>query len=110
MSAFAKGAIDRNKSDGVLESLLRSGKFTVTAELGPPKGNRPKIIEKKVKLLRGSVDAVNITDNQTAVVRMSSIAASILAAQNGLEPVMQMTCRDRNRIAIHKTLREQVVE
>ena len=80
--------------------MLRSGQFAVTAEIGPPTGCDPSVVVTKADLLRGYADALNITDNQTAVVRLSSIAAAILLMQRGIEPVMQMTCRDRNRIAI----------
>jgi methylenetetrahydrofolate reductase (NADPH) len=72
----------------------------VTAELGPPKSVDSAVIEKKIEALKDAVDAVNITDNQTAIVRISSIGTAIYALQHGLEPVIQMTCRDRNRLAI----------
>ncbi len=88
------------KSGSNLESVFDSEKFAVTAELGPPKSAEIEVIRKKAAYLRGVVDAVNITDNQTAIVRMSSIAAGALALAEGLEPVIQITCRDRNRIAI----------
>jgi methylenetetrahydrofolate reductase (NADPH) len=87
-----------------LELVLRDGHFAVTGELGPPQNADLEVIRKKAALLRGWVDAVNITDNQTAIVRMSSIAAGTLALQEGLEPVIQMTCRDRNRLAIQSDL------
>jgi 5,10-methylenetetrahydrofolate reductase len=87
-----------------LARVLESGRFAVTAELGPPKGAEAEAIRRKAKLLAGVADAVNITDNQTAVVRMSSIAAAALAKEAGLEPVVQMTCRDRNRLAIQADL------
>jgi methylenetetrahydrofolate reductase (NADPH) len=87
-----------------LSKVFASGAFAVTGELGPPKGADPEVIREKAKLLVGMVDAVNITDNQTAVVRMSSIAAALIAKQEGLEPVVQMTCRDRNRLAIQADL------
>jgi len=87
-----------------LEKVLRSGEFAVTGELGPPQNADPEIIREKAKLLAGYVDAVNLTDNQTAIVRMSSIGAGILVLQEGLEPVIQMTCRDRNRLAIQADL------
>ncbi len=87
-----------------LEYVLSSGHFAATGELGPPKGADAEVVSKKIGLLRGFVDAVNLTDNQTAVVRMSSIAAACLVLQGGLEPVMQMTCRDRNRLAIQADL------
>ena len=83
-----------------LERILESGEFAVTAELGPPKSADLDAVTEKAKMLSGIVDAVNITDNQTAIVRMSSIAAAKIALDNGCEPVMQMTCRDRNRIAM----------
>jgi methylenetetrahydrofolate reductase (NADPH) len=83
-----------------LEKILEAGHFAVTSELGPPKSADVEIIKEKAKHLKGNVDAVNITDNQTAIVRMSSIGAGVLALREGLEPVIQVTCRDRNRIAI----------
>ncbi len=83
-----------------LERVLSSGAFAVTAELGPPKGTDLEVVRRKMDLLRGRCDAVNVTDNQTAIVRLSSVAACALLVQAGLEPVMQMTCRDRNRLAI----------
>lgn len=76
----------------------------MTGELGPPKGPERSVIEKKAEFLRGKVDAVNLTDNQTAIVRMSSIAAAKTLVDLGLEPVMQMVCRDRNRIAMQSDL------
>ena len=87
-----------------LERVLESGQFAVTAELGPPKSADPNVVREKARLLAGHADAVNITDNQTAIVRMSSIGAGLIAMQEGLEPVIQMTCRDRNRIAIQSDL------
>jgi methylenetetrahydrofolate reductase (NADPH) len=92
------------KAETNLSRVLSSGAFAVTAELGPPKGSDPEVIRKKAKLLKGTADAVNNTDNQTAVVRMSSIAAGLIAKSEGLEPVVQMTCRDRNRLAIQADL------
>ncbi|MEE8441646.1 MAG: methylenetetrahydrofolate reductase, partial [Spirochaetia bacterium] len=86
------------KSDSNLERVFASGEFAVTGELGPPKSADVEVIKKKAAYLLDMVDAVNITDNQTAIVRMSSIAAGYLAMQEGLEPVIQITCRDRNRI------------
>jgi len=92
------------KSDSNLENLLQNGKFVVTAELGPPKAADLDVISKKAELLRGVVDAVNITDNQTAIVRVSSIAVGKLALDMGLEPIIQTTCRDRNRLAIQSDI------
>ncbi|KKN30898.1 hypothetical protein LCGC14_0829480 [marine sediment metagenome] len=76
----------------------------MTGELGPPKGADANVVLDKAALLKGEVDAVNITDCQTAIVRMSSIAASQLVKSRGVEPVVQMTCRDRNRIGIQSDL------
>jgi len=92
------------KSGSRLEKVLAGGHFAVTAELGPPMSADDKAVAKKAELLKGAADAFNITDNQTAVVRMSSIAASALCVKQGLEPVMQMVCRDRNRIAMQSDL------
>ncbi len=92
------------KSGSILEKVLRAGHFAVTAELGPPKNADAEVIRKKAALLKGFVDAANITDNQTAIVRMSSIGAGAIALQSGLEPVIQMTCRDRNRLAMQADL------
>ena len=87
-----------------LERVLRAGHFAVTAELGPPQNADGSVIRKKAALLKGTCDAVNLTDNQTAIVRMSSIGAGTLVVQEGLEPVIQMTCRDRNRLAMQSEL------
>jgi methylenetetrahydrofolate reductase (NADPH) len=76
----------------------------VTGELGPPKGADVAVVEKKANLLKGNVDSINVTDNQTAIVRMSSIAVSALLVRMGLEPNMQMVCRDRNRIAMQSDI------
>lgn len=92
------------KTGSHLEKVLRAGDFAITAELGPPKNADPEAIRKKAAILKDYVDAANITDNQTAIVRMSSLAAGVLALGEGLEPVMQMTCRDRNRIAMQSDL------
>lgn len=92
------------KSGSNLERVLEEGHFAVTAELGPPKGTSAEFVRRKAELLKPCCDAVNITDNQTAVVRMSSVAACALVRQEGLDTVMQMTCRDRNRIAIQSDI------
>ena len=92
------------KSGSRLERLLRAGEFVVTGELGPPQGADDEVIRKKAALLKGVVDAANITDNQTAIVRMSSIGAGTIVVQEGVEPIIQMTCRDRNRLAIQSDL------
>jgi len=83
-----------------LEKVLESGSFAVTAEAGPPKGTSSRVVLRKGELLRSCCDAVNVTDNQTAIVRMSSLAGCVLLKQQGVDPVMQMVTRDRNRIAI----------
>lgn len=84
--------------------ILNSGKFTVTAEIGPPKGTDIKEMLHHMELLRGKIDAANVTDNQSAVMRISSLAVCKLAIENGLEPILQMTCRDRNRIGLQADL------
>jgi len=83
-----------------LEKVLESGRFAVTAEAGPPKGASAAVVQRKGDLLHHCCDAVNVTDNQTAIVRMSSLAGCSLLRQQGIDPVMQIVCRDRNRIAI----------
>jgi len=88
------------KSGSNLERILKSGQFAFTGELGPPRGTDANTVRKKASHLKGIVDAVNITDNQTAVVRMASWAACLLLIEEGLEPNYQMVCRDRNRIAM----------
>jgi 5,10-methylenetetrahydrofolate reductase len=88
------------KTKSKLEKILESGQFAVTGELGPPASANADVIKQKAKYLKGNVDAVNVTDGQTAVVRMSSWAACLLGKEEGLEPTVQMTCRDRNRIAL----------
>lgn len=92
------------KSGSNLERVLESGAFAVTGELGPPKNSDPEVVRKKARVLKGNVDAVNITDCQTAIVRMSSIGAGLLTQAEGVEPVIQMTCRDRNRIGMQSDL------
>ena len=92
------------KAGSNLERILTEGKFAATAELGPPKSADADAIRKKAEILKGKVDAVNITDNQTAIVRMSSIGAAKLTLDYGLEPIMQMVCRDRNRIAMQSDI------
>jgi methylenetetrahydrofolate reductase (NADPH) len=91
-------------ADNAFRASLESGTFTVTAEVGPPRGADPGAIAQKLSTLRDWVTAVNITDNQSAVVRMSSWAGSLLARAAGATPIMQVTCRDRNRIALQSDL------
>ena len=87
-----------------LEKILKAGHFAFTGELGPPRGTDPQSVKEKAAHLKGMVDSVNITDNQTAVVRMASWAACLLLIQEGLEPVYQMVCRDRNRLAMQSDI------
>lgn len=89
--------MDQNRSN--LQSKLEAGKFAVTAEAGPPRGAKPEVMREKAKILKGWVDACNVTDNQTSVVRMCSLAACKILRDEGIDAVMQMVCRDRNRIA-----------
>jgi len=87
-----------------LQSLLEAGKFVVTAEVGPLKGTDVTEIEEVAELLRGRVDAVNVTDQQSSVMRLGSLATCHLLKEKGLEPIFQMTCRDRNRLALQSDL------
>jgi methylenetetrahydrofolate reductase (NADPH) len=87
-----------------LKAALAESRFAVTAELGPPRGADVNALVRKAAHLRGWVDAVNITDNQGARVRMSSLGGAVLALRAGLSPVMQLTCRDRNRMALQSDL------
>jgi methylenetetrahydrofolate reductase (NADPH) len=92
------------KSESNLEKVLESGQFAVTGECGPPRGADRSVIEKKAGYLKGNVDAVNVTDCQTSIVRLSSIATCVMLNQLGLEGTMQMVTRDRNRIAIQSDI------
>lgn len=87
-----------------LQQVLEQGHFAVTAECGPPKGADAQALREKAKVLKGYVDAVNVTDNQTAVVRLCSLASCAILREMGLDPVLQMTTRDRNRIALQSDL------
>jgi methylenetetrahydrofolate reductase (NADPH) len=87
-----------------LEKVLKAGSFAVTSECGPPRGADAEVIRKKGALLKGYVDAINITDNQTSVVRMSSAASCFILKGMGFDPVLQMVCRDRNRIALQSDI------
>lgn len=88
----------------LLHATLRRGRFAVTAEIGPPRSATVEPIRRKARALREWIDAANITDSQSAVVRLGSLAGSIAAMQEGVEPVMQLQCRDRNRIALQSEL------
>ncbi len=91
-------------SDSRLEKILEKGEFAVTSECGPPRGADPEVIKKKGELIKEAVDAINVTDNQTSVVRMSSFSSCVLLKQMGINPVLQMVTRDRNRIAIQSDI------
>jgi len=92
------------KAGSNLEKLLRRGEFVVTSELGPPRGANREAVEKKAEILKGHADAFNLTDCQTAIARLSSIASGAILLSMGMEPVIQMTCRDRNRIAMQSDI------
>jgi 5,10-methylenetetrahydrofolate reductase len=92
------------KSGSNLEKVLEGGHFAVTAEVGPPKGTSASVIQKKGDILRSYCDALNVTDNQTAIVRMSSLSGCVILIRMGIDPVMQMVVRDRNRIAIQSDI------
>ncbi len=92
------------KTESVLEKVFESGQLAVTSECGPPRGAVPEKVIEKAKMLKGYVDAINVTDNQTAMVRMSSFAACILIKQLGLDPILQMVTRDRNRLAMQSDI------
>lgn len=87
-----------------LEQVLRAGHFAVTTECGPPRSADATVVEEKARVVGDFVDAINVTDNQTAVVRMCSLASCIRIKQMGLEPVLQMVTRDRNRIAMQSDI------
>jgi len=92
------------KTKSNIERILENGGFVVTSECGPPRGADPEVIRKKGELLKGVVDAINVTDNQTSVVRMSSLASCVILKGMGFDPILQMVCRDRNRIAIQSDI------
>lgn len=92
------------KTTSKLEKILKTGSLAVTSECGPPRGAVPEKIQEKAGMLKGYVDAINVTDNQTAVVRMSSMAACIFIRQMGLDPILQMVTRDRNRLAMQSDI------
>ncbi|MBU1338910.1 MAG: methylenetetrahydrofolate reductase [Acidobacteria bacterium] len=87
-----------------LKDKIEAGRFLFTAELGPPKSAGGDTVRKKCRHFKNIVDGVNITDNQTAIVRLSSIASAVICREEGLEPIVQMTCRDRNRLALQSDL------
>ncbi len=92
------------KTPSKLEKMLAAGHLAVTSECGPPRGSDPEAITKKAEMIRNHVDAINITDNQTSVTRLCSLAACIRLKLMGVEPVLQMVTRDRNRIALQSDI------
>ncbi len=92
------------KTPSKLEKILSAGHLAVTSECGPPRGSDPEVVVKKAEMIKNHVDAINVTDNQTSVARMSSLAACIRLKMMGLDPVLQMVTRDRNRIALQSDI------
>jgi methylenetetrahydrofolate reductase (NADPH) len=95
---------NQKEADMAFREALNSGKFVVTAEIGPPKGTDIHDMIHHIELLKGKVDAANVTDNQSAVMRICSMAVCRITLEHGLEPILQMTCRDRNRIGLQSDL------
>jgi len=92
------------KTPSKLEKVLASGNLAVTSECGPPRGSDPEHITKKAEMIKNHVDSINITDNQTAVTRLCSLASVIHLKLMGLDPILQMVTRDRNRIALQSDI------
>jgi len=92
------------KTPSKLEKILAAGHLAVTSECGPPRGSDGDVITKKAEMIKDYVDAINITDNQTSVTRLCSLAAVIRIKLMGLEPILQMVTRDRNRIALQSDI------
>ncbi len=92
------------KTPSKLEKMLAAGHLAVTSECGPPRGSDPEVIKEKARLIKDHVDAINVTDNQTSVTRLCSLASCIHLKLAGLEPILQMVTRDRNRIALQSDI------
>ncbi|KGO34584.1 MAG: 5,10-methylenetetrahydrofolate reductase [Desulfoprunum sp.] len=92
------------KTNSRLEKVLKSGQLAVTSECGPPRSSAPEGIIKKGELIKNHVDVINVTDNQTSVTRLCSLAACVHLKLQGLDPVLQMVVRDRNRIALQSDI------
>src|SRR5213594_5112659 len=92
--------MERSFSLGTFASLLAAGEFVVTAELNPPKSASATVVRRRAEALKGAVDAVNVTDSNRAMVAMAAIPAAVIVRSAGLEAIVQMTGRDRNRIAL----------
>ena len=86
------------------KEALSSGKFVITAEVGPPKGTDIEEMKKNIDLVKDKVDGINSTDNQSSVMRISSLGACVIIKEHGGEPILQMTCRDRNRMGLESYL------
>jgi methylenetetrahydrofolate reductase (NADPH) len=91
-------------SPTAFKRAVQAGEFLVTAEVAPPKGGNPAHMIQMAATLKGRVHAVNVTDGSRAVLRMSSLIASVILSQNGIEPICQVACRDRNRIGLQSDL------
>src|SRR3989304_6005527 len=96
--------MEKERQGMFLKEELESGRFVITAEICPPRGTDVTSFMEKARLLKGKIAAANVTDNQRAVMRLSSLACSVLLLKEGIDPVFQMTCRDRNRIAIQSDI------
>jgi methylenetetrahydrofolate reductase (NADPH) len=90
--------------DSAFKKALQSGKFVVTSEVGPPKGTNLEKFKHHIDLLKDKVDALNVTDHQSSVMRYPSLGGALLVKEMGGEPILQMTCRDRNRLALQSDL------
>jgi methylenetetrahydrofolate reductase (NADPH) len=104
VAGTAAGNATAGPGVGRLQAALQQGRFVVTAEIGPPRSSSVAPIRRKARLLRDWIDAANVTDCQSAVVRMASWAGCLVLMQEGVEPVMQLQCRDRNRIGLQSDL------
>jgi methylenetetrahydrofolate reductase (NADPH) len=104
MSSKQGAAAARKAGPGGLERVLAAGHFALTAEVTPPLSSNPARLLDKALPLKGYADAVNVTDGASARAHMSSVASAAILVQNGIEPILQVTCRDRNRIAIQSDL------
>ena len=86
------------------KEVLDSGKFVITTEVAPPKGTNLEKVLHHIELLKDKVDAINVTDHQSSVMRFPSIGGCLAIKEKGGEPILQMTCRDRNRLALQAEL------
>ena len=91
-------------ANSLFEEKLNSGEFIITTEVGPPKGTDLDELEHHIDLLKDKVDAINVTDHQSSVMRFPSLGGCLMVKEHGGEPIFQMTCRDRNRLALQADL------